>query len=381
MALESSEFQFKWFVKLVESHGLETANKYRDLLGQVSNAMEPISSKPLAAATTAPNPSNLNSNLDIFDNLLSGNVPTISDLLGSKELTDPLPTSFPTLLSTNRTSDRLQASTVAAADIAAPNIPNHFSVDEAHQSIPLYRRQAGASNNSHPPHHLQFDSGHSGQGGSGGIRHPTTTSQTVVSDADSNNMFENIFNHNGMNMNLNENQQSFFHGLQMQNLANVNSQPHNLFSRGLSGLLQSTSQQNTQQQQHQHQQHQQQQQLHQSQQQSHHPTSQHQHDTNSSATTYASVLLQGTNQQQQQQQQLPTTSPNFSVFPRSGPSQFDDMDERNAEKKLQQQQNQSNASNQNHVINKHSNSGDDKDPFAAIRELGQRSNGLYNYFQ
>lgn len=46
------------------------------------------------------------------------------------------------------------------------------------------------------------------------------------------------------------------------------------------------------------------------------------------------------------------------------------------------------ASNQhsNHSLNKQQQQqqqqkNEDKDPFAAIRELGQRSNGLYNYFQ
>lgn len=45
-------------------------------------------------------------------------------------------------------------------------------------------------------------------------------------------------------------------------------------------------------------------------------------------------------------------------------------------------------SNQNHSLNKQqqqqqqqSHKSEEKDPFAAIRELGQRSNGLYNYFQ
>lgn len=41
-------------------------------------------------------------------------------------------------------------------------------------------------------------------------------------------------------------------------------------------------------------------------------------------------------------------------------------------------------SNQNHSLNKQQQQqqkNEEKDPFAAIRELGQRSNGLYNYFQ
>lgn len=40
-------------------------------------------------------------------------------------------------------------------------------------------------------------------------------------------------------------------------------------------------------------------------------------------------------------------------------------------------------SNLNHAHNKQQQQqkGEEKDPFAAIRELGQRSNGLYNYFQ
>lgn len=59
-----------------------------------------------------------------------------------------------------------------------------------------------------------------------------------------------------------------------------------------------------------------------------------------STTTYASVLSQGASNQQSNQ--------NHSLS------------------KQQQQQQQKN---------------EEKDPFAAIRELGQRSNGLYNYFQ
>lgn len=60
-----------------------------------------------------------------------------------------------------------------------------------------------------------------------------------------------------------------------------------------------------------------------------------------STTTYASVLSQGASNQQSNQ--------NHSLS-----------------KQQQQQQQQKN---------------EEKDPFAAIRELGQRSNGLYNYFQ
>lgn len=45
--------------------------------------------------------------------------------------------------------------------------------------------------------------------------------------------------------------------------------------------------------------------------------------------------------------------------------------------------------NQNHSLNKpqpqqqqqQQQKNEENDPFAAIRELGQRSNGLYNYFQ
>lgn len=58
-----------------------------------------------------------------------------------------------------------------------------------------------------------------------------------------------------------------------------------------------------------------------------------------STTTYASVLSQGASNQQSNQN--------------------------HAHSKQQQQQQKS----------------EEKDPFAAIRELGQRSNGLYNYFQ
>lgn len=63
----------------------------------------------------------------------------------------------------------------------------------------------------------------------------------------------------------------------------------------------------------------------------------HQRQANNSATTYASVLSQGASNQHANQSQT------------------------------KQQQSQKNDA--------------EKDPFAAIRELGQRSNGLYNYFQ
>lgn len=62
---------------------------------------------------------------------------------------------------------------------------------------------------------------------------------------------------------------------------------------------------------------------------------------NISTTTYASVLLQGANNQQ--------TNQNNSLN----------------KQQLQSQQ----------------QTPEDKDPFAAIRKFGQRSNGLYNYFQ
>lgn len=85
MALEPKENQFKWFVKLVETQGLEAANKYTEILRQVPLTIDqtPINQKTTMNMTQ---PKNVSTNADmVFDSLLSGPTPALNELLGVKE--------------------------------------------------------------------------------------------------------------------------------------------------------------------------------------------------------------------------------------------------------------------------------------------------------
>lgn len=77
MVAESKENQFKWFMKLSETQGLEAAHKYAEILSQIPVHLEPVLPKPPMAMNTPPIP-----NIDLmFENL----GPTINNLLTKKE--------------------------------------------------------------------------------------------------------------------------------------------------------------------------------------------------------------------------------------------------------------------------------------------------------
>lgn len=303
MAMEPKDFQYSWFLKLAETSA-ETAHKYREILCQLSMAMEPLISKN--AIVNTPPVTNFTPQTDLFDTLLSGNTPIISDLLGPKDLSDSV--QFPNLPSSTRNGDR---PIMPAAEQVPQRIPEpQHQQQQSQQSIPLYRRQAGCSGQQSQ---ASFDNARS-----------SAMSQSTSDGDGSANLFDNLFNHNGVNNTaLSDTHHQFHQGLQLQNLANLQAQ--NLYSNvAYAGGMGSSHQHHSQQ---------------------HHPQSQHEP---SSSATYASVLANNNQQQQQAAAQHQTLI--------------------NKQQMARQQQ---------HLPN----NSDEKDPFAAIRELGQRGNGFYHYFK
>lgn len=87
MALEPKDNQFKWYMKLSESHGIEAANKYAEILNQISISVEStLMAKPTIPMNTAPVTPNLTANVDImFESLVNGPAPILNDLLNAKK--------------------------------------------------------------------------------------------------------------------------------------------------------------------------------------------------------------------------------------------------------------------------------------------------------
>lgn len=177
MAHEPKENQFKWFVKLVETQGLEAANKYTEILRQFQ-PMEPVHTmgKPITMSNSQQTPSlsTLGPNIDMaFDTLLSGPAPILSDLLiGTKDGNASLDANpFPLLPVNSSMSNRnghrnnmlnmdmvnahsntdltsMSAQQMMAATSHAPASSELFRNDAASgrtldKPLPLYRRQAG----------------------------------------------------------------------------------------------------------------------------------------------------------------------------------------------------------------------------------------------
>lgn len=107
MALEPKDNQFKWYMKLSESHGIEAANKYAEILNQISLSVEStLMAKPTIPMNTAPATPNLNANVDImFESLVNGPAPILNDLLNAKkDLTNDSTGTFSMLGATAATS-------------------------------------------------------------------------------------------------------------------------------------------------------------------------------------------------------------------------------------------------------------------------------------
>lgn len=299
MALEPKESQINWFMKLVETQGVDVAQRFADALRQVP-AMAPSKvnvNRIDQALQPMPNVQGYGPHQDLnFETSMSNTSMSqtlLSDLLGTKDL--PLhqqqkqnqhmsqfqPNSKVHPMALSSSSNRNSVILNDLGGYRMNDAPQH------HQSVPLYRRQAGQT---------------FGNAGSTSNTQPISSSNP---DAIDNNIFENLFNHH-------DNQ---FHGILPIQALTASLQQQNSFHHNLNHCQ--VGQQQSQQQQ--------------QQQQREDMMNRH---NNSSATTYASVLTQGTNQNQ-------------------------------------------NMSN----LAKQQSSNEEKDPFAAIRELGQRSNGYYNYFQ
>lgn len=379
MALEPRENQFKWFVKLVETQGLEAANKYTEILRQVQLSMEPTHiAKPtlsLSNAHQAPSMPNLGQNVDMaFDSLLSGPAPILSDLLaGAKDSNASIDANaFPMLPTNTSISNRNgHRSMLNAADmINAHN--SELSIANQQQLVPP------------PTSHAQATSELWSGVGAGALIRATADAEKFPSDIEKFQQTQSNVQQTQSNVQQHQHQQQqqqqqsiplyrrqaglgattsklnsrmfdsssaaaaanrqllsaatsdqiennifeniFNHngGLSMGNATGHGDQHHNNQygnAIGLSGYQNMVSMNNMSQ-------------LH---------AGQDHLAQHSSTTTYASVLSHGgTNQQQQHQQ---------------------------------------NTSIGNKQMQLHQHNNEEKDPFAAIRELGQRGNGLYNYFQ
>lgn len=206
MLTESKENQFKWFVKLSETHGLEAANKYAEILSQIPLHLESVMSKPPMGMST---PSIPNPDL-MFENLMNGPAPGMGNLLGKKDHLPNESTSFlggnlnvPTISNRNgsdhssianlndllntRQNDHVMQGKKPQTQPPQPQLqPQHPPQPQPQpqaqplqqQSVPLYQRQAGTTFN------IQ----------SNNMQMPMMAPTNEVSD---HNLFENLFNHNG----------------------------------------------------------------------------------------------------------------------------------------------------------------------------------------
>lgn len=117
MALEPKENQFKWFVKLVETQGLEAANKYTEILRQVPLTLEQTTMNQKVTMNMS-QPKNVTPNTDIaFDSLLGGPSPALNELLGVKDATNLIDTNAFTMISANAINRNADRSLLMANDL------------------------------------------------------------------------------------------------------------------------------------------------------------------------------------------------------------------------------------------------------------------------
>lgn len=302
MSIEPKEFQLKWFFKLMETHGLEMAHKFAEILRQVptpcsaGGKMTP-SLVVKEAQQPAINPlAGLNSQVDLaFDSLMSGSSipqPIMRELFGGTAAA--LQTSAaatPQMVPFNSSG-----SSGRSSDVLGDFTPSPMS---SQQSVPLYRRQA---------------SQHYSSSASSNAQSVTSSTPDLME-----NHHSSLFD-SGTSLNSTS---SMYHGNFMSNLDPFATGLPSIqtLAAGLQPHIFQTAQQPQQ-----------------PQDVSNPTILQRQQNTTATGATYASVLTQGAAN---------------SHHPPQHPM----------------------GSKQN------IHGDDDKDPFAAIRELGQRSNGYYNYFQ
>lgn len=186
MATESKDNQFKWFVKLSETQGLEAANKYAEILSQIPQHIEAVMPKT---------PMTLNAptiqNVDLmFENLVNGPAPNLASLIGNKEHpsndTAPFRGNLPSVPNRNG-SDHSSVTSLNDLLLVQQNdlelhAKNSMHKHQPQQTVPLYQRQAGSSFNIQPSN----------------MQMPMMTHGNDIGD---HNLFENLFNHNGSNLN------------------------------------------------------------------------------------------------------------------------------------------------------------------------------------
>lgn len=183
MAAESKDNQFKWFVKLSETQGLEAANKYAEILSQIPLHVEQVMSKPPMAMNTPPMP-----NVDLmFESLVNGPATTLNNLLGKKEhLPNDAPFSMggkvATLSNRNGSDHTSIASINDLMNVHQNELLQAKNVLQKpqQQSVPLYQRQATGSST----FNVQSNS----------MQMPLAALGGDISD---HSLFENLFNHNG----------------------------------------------------------------------------------------------------------------------------------------------------------------------------------------
>lgn len=342
VALQSKEYQYIWFIKLTETHGLDAANKFIEILRQVPN-LATAAGHHNQQPQKKHNPL-IPSQADLFlDNILNTN----------KDVMAPTNIQQPTMHHQSQNASVSNGNALLACQSGGkslldnvdlfgnlssslqndiPLIGSNSSASSSQQSVPLYRRQAGQN-----------------------YQNSTTSSSNAQSIASStpdlldNHLQQSLFD--ALDNKLHPNSSSMMFG--GQNPSQFGAGDHSNGFQGFpsihnlaAGLMQQQQQQ---------QQHQQQHNLnsrefwHQLQQQQHQHQQQHLHEgRGNSATSTVEELLNRQNQTY------------ASVLSQAG--------------------SKSGASKDGSGANDGSG-GSGGVPFAALRDLGRKSNGFYNYFQ
>lgn len=351
MALQSKEYQYIWFIKLTETHGLDAANKFIDILRQVptlATAAGHHNQQPHKKHNTL-----VPSQADLFlDNILNPN----------KDVLAPTNIQQPTMLHQSQNSSISNGNALLAGQSGGksllesvdlfgnlsstlqndiPLMGSNSSASSSQQSVPLYRRQAGqnyqnstaSSSNAQSiasstpdllDNHLQqslfevLDSKLHPNNGGGGMMFGGQNPSQYGGAGDQSNGFQGFPSIHNLAAGLMQQQ----HQQQQQQ-----QQQHNLSSREFWHQLQQQQQQ-----------HQQQQHLHENRGSS--ATSTVEELLNRQNQTYASVLSQAS----------------------GGGKQLS-------------------GASKDGSVGSDGSSGSGGVPFAALRDLGRKSNGFYNYFQ
>lgn len=143
IAIESKENQMKWFMRLMETQGLEAANKFTEILRQVPTQTVTPSLPPPKPSVAAPPPTTEQFDLFLDDFMKSPTAaqPLLKDILGYSNPTQPVTSSaIPHVNNGYMTQPaKISSGGNMEAELFGPK------PGEQHQSIPLYRRQAGQS--------------------------------------------------------------------------------------------------------------------------------------------------------------------------------------------------------------------------------------------